>query len=98
MGTAGPAAASGTGTGAGTAGPACSWQLPTRPAGGSGGSSPLASTAGGSGGSSPLASTAGGSGGSSPLASTVPDAAGHFGPFGGRLAPEALMSALEELT
>jgi myo-inositol-1(or 4)-monophosphatase len=40
-------------------------------AGGSGGSSPLASTAGGSGGSSPLASTAGGSGGSSPLASTV---------------------------
>ncbi len=48
--------------------------------------------------SSPLASTAGGSGGSSPLASTVPDAAGHFGPFGGRLAPEALMSALEELT
>ncbi|MDR2986699.1 MAG: tryptophan synthase subunit beta, partial [Nocardiopsaceae bacterium] len=29
---------------------------------------------------------------------TVPDARGHFGPFGGRLAPEALMSALEELT
>jgi tryptophan synthase beta chain len=29
---------------------------------------------------------------------TVPDTAGHFGPFGGRLAPEALMSALEELT
>jgi tryptophan synthase beta chain len=28
----------------------------------------------------------------------VPDAVGHFGPFGGRLAPEALMSALEELT
>jgi len=27
-----------------------------------------------------------------------PDAAGHFGEFGGRLAPEALMSALEELT
>jgi tryptophan synthase beta chain len=27
-----------------------------------------------------------------------PDAAGHFGLFGGRLAPEALMSALEELT
>jgi tryptophan synthase beta chain len=27
-----------------------------------------------------------------------PDAAGHFGSFGGRLAPEALMSALEELT
>ncbi len=29
---------------------------------------------------------------------TVPDSAGHFGTFGGRLAPEALMSALEELT
>ena len=29
---------------------------------------------------------------------SIPDAAGHFGPFGGRLAPEALMSALEELT
>ncbi|HEX5190089.1 MAG TPA: tryptophan synthase subunit beta [Streptosporangiaceae bacterium] len=28
----------------------------------------------------------------------VPDARGHFGPFGGRLAPEPLMSALEELT
>ncbi|HXW43718.1 MAG TPA: tryptophan synthase subunit beta [Streptosporangiaceae bacterium] len=28
----------------------------------------------------------------------VPDSAGHFGAFGGRLAPEALMSALEELT
>src|SRR6266536_4850941 len=28
----------------------------------------------------------------------VPDASGHFGPFGGRLAPEALMSALDELT
>ena len=28
----------------------------------------------------------------------LPDATGHFGPFGGRLAPEALMSALEELT
>jgi len=27
-----------------------------------------------------------------------PDASGHFGEFGGRLAPEALMSALEELT
>jgi tryptophan synthase beta chain len=27
-----------------------------------------------------------------------PDAAGHFGEFGGRVAPEALMSALEELT
>jgi tryptophan synthase beta chain len=29
---------------------------------------------------------------------SVPDATGHFGSFGGRLAPEALMSALEELT
>jgi tryptophan synthase beta chain len=29
---------------------------------------------------------------------TVPDAAGHFGPYGGRLAPEALMAALDELT
>jgi tryptophan synthase beta chain len=29
---------------------------------------------------------------------TVPDSAGHFGQFGGRLAPESLMSALEELT
>jgi len=28
----------------------------------------------------------------------LPDLAGHFGQFGGRLAPEALMSALEELT
>ena len=28
----------------------------------------------------------------------LPDATGHFGDFGGRLAPEALMSALEELT
>jgi tryptophan synthase beta chain len=28
----------------------------------------------------------------------VPDSAGHFGRFGGRLAPEALMSALDELT
>ncbi len=28
----------------------------------------------------------------------MPDAPGHFGPFGGRLAPEALMSALDELT
>src|SRR6266699_5040962 len=27
-----------------------------------------------------------------------PDASGHFGLYGGRLAPEALMSALEELT
>jgi tryptophan synthase beta chain len=42
--------------------------------------------------------TAGGSGGFYPQASIVPDATGHFGAFGGRLAPEALMSALEELT
>ena len=28
----------------------------------------------------------------------VPDATGHFGQFGGRLAPEALMAALDELT
>jgi len=34
-----------------------------------------------------------------PLTSaTWPDETGHFGRFGGRLAPEALMSALEELT
>ncbi len=30
--------------------------------------------------------------------SPVPDASGHFGRFGGRLSPEALMSALDELT
>jgi tryptophan synthase beta chain len=42
--------------------------------------------------------TAGGSAESSAQASTVPDATGHFGPFGGRIAPEALMSALEQLT
>ncbi len=29
---------------------------------------------------------------------TVPDQSGHFGSFGGRHAPEALMAALEELT
>ena len=28
----------------------------------------------------------------------VPDPAGHFGRFGGRFAPEALLSALDELT
>ncbi len=33
-----------------------------------------------------------------PEAGQVPDATGHFGRFGGRLAPEALMSALDELT
>jgi tryptophan synthase beta chain len=37
------------------------------------------------------------SGGAAPVG-TLPDATGHFGQFGGRLAPEALMSALEELT
>jgi tryptophan synthase beta chain len=31
-------------------------------------------------------------------AGQLPDATGHFGRFGGRLAPEALMSALDELT
>ncbi|MFC4907999.1 tryptophan synthase subunit beta [Actinomadura gamaensis] len=30
--------------------------------------------------------------------SPVPDATGHFGAFGGRFAPEALMAALDELT
>src|ERR1039457_6789869 len=28
----------------------------------------------------------------------VPDSAGHFGRYGGRFAPEALMAALDELT
>src|SRR5258708_26985163 len=31
-------------------------------------------------------------------ASTVPDAHGHFGPYGGMFVPETLMSALNELT
>ncbi len=43
-----------------------------------------------------LARTAAAAGADAPPA--VPDASGHFGPFGGRLAPEALMSALDELT
>src|SRR6266704_806078 len=43
-----------------------------------------------------LARTAAAAGAGAPPA--VPDASGHFGPFGGRLAPEALMSALDELT
>ena len=30
-------------------------------------------------------------------AASVPDVAGHFGVHGGRFAPEALMSALDEL-
>ncbi len=29
---------------------------------------------------------------------TVPDATGHFGPYGGRFVPEALIAALDELT
>jgi tryptophan synthase beta chain len=33
-----------------------------------------------------------------PLGADLPDAQGHFGRFGGRLAPEALMSALDDLT
>src|ERR1700722_1854668 len=33
-----------------------------------------------------------------PTAGVVPDSSGHFGTFGGRLAPEALMAALDELT
>ncbi|HEY2549810.1 MAG TPA: tryptophan synthase subunit beta [Streptosporangiaceae bacterium] len=33
-----------------------------------------------------------------PGTSEQPDQAGHFGTFGGRIAPEALMSALDELT
>jgi len=33
-----------------------------------------------------------------PASMSVDQLPGHFGPFGGRLAPEALMSALEELT
>ena len=43
----------------------------------------------------PAAAAAGAGAGAPPA---VPDASGHFGPFGGRLAPEALMSALDELT
>ncbi len=33
-----------------------------------------------------------------PADSGVPDESGHFGPFGGRFVPEALISALDELT
>jgi len=29
---------------------------------------------------------------------TVPDASGHFGPYGGRYVPETLVPALDELT
>ena len=31
-------------------------------------------------------------------AAKLPDAGGHFGPFGGRFVPEALVAALDELT
>jgi tryptophan synthase beta chain len=44
------------------------------------------------------AAAAGASQGGAGSASPVPDAAGHFGQFGGQLAPEALMSPLAELT
>ena len=33
-----------------------------------------------------------------PAPATSPDAAGHFGPYGGRFVPEALVAALDELT
>ena len=33
-----------------------------------------------------------------PIASRLPDALGHFGPYGGRYVPETLMAALEALT
>src|ERR1700712_3795644 len=29
---------------------------------------------------------------------TVPDATGHFGPYGGRFVPEALLAAIDDLT
>ena len=51
-----------------------------------------AATAAGGGG--PRAAAAG----SGAAGAALPDATGHFGRYGGRLAPEALMSALEELT
>ena len=34
---------------------------------------------------------------SSVLAESLPDATGHFGPFGGRYVPETLMHPLQEL-
>src|SRR5260370_15790055 len=37
-------------------------------------------------------------GGTGAAADPVPDPAGHFGRYGGRFAPEALMAALDELT
>ncbi len=33
-----------------------------------------------------------------PALTAVPDATGHFGPFGGMFVPETLMSPLQELT
>ena len=33
-----------------------------------------------------------------PTVTTVPDATGHFGPYGGRFVPEALVAAIDELT
>ena len=39
-----------------------------------------------------------GQGRASPVPETQPDPGGHFGRFGGRFAPEALMAALDELT
>ena len=33
-----------------------------------------------------------------PPSASLPDAAGHFGPYGGRFVPEALVAALDELT
>ena len=47
---------------------------------------------------SPHPAAAAGSASGGAGASPVPDAAGHFGQFGGQLAPEALMSPLAELT
>src|ERR1700752_1334632 len=35
---------------------------------------------------------------SSQLPASLPDARGHFGPYGGMFVPETLMSALHELT
>lgn len=32
------------------------------------------------------------------MTATLPDAAGHFGPYGGRFVPEALVAALDQLT
>ena len=32
------------------------------------------------------------------MTAVVPDVTGHFGPYGGRFVPEALVAALDELT